>query len=348
MDGFCMKMFGLLPAFFILVLAVAPKETYGTPYASQQGSKIPTCDDPENGGLKLSLTLDDEKDYVSFKCSSNGDPAIEPSPVESRFYKGPDCTTPADLHTEAPGAVLLTSPKAGVAHSIPTTYTLKMASEDRKPVELCYVCKLPKDASEHGAVLHNRVIQKTQDCQVHIAVKARQKTEVPEQPESEDKHDEENKDPTGVTVCSDGIHAATASPETPLTFRCGAAMAIQPKSPKDVFEIADNNCGKEVPLASMLDATLEERAPSSGEYTLTVNKAAAHNTAFCYKCVKPSPLTHKGSAQSSLGAEAIGKECVLKVSVAGVSESAVSVSSMSKAFALIAGSAALEFVYAFV
>ncbi|PFH36919.1 hypothetical protein BESB_033770 [Besnoitia besnoiti] len=301
-----------------VICLTGPGRVYGEPpgappHSPDNGAQVcdqATGEEPEK---RIQLTLDDEKEAVSFKCTADKTKVVlEPNPAKSNVYVGSDCSPASkkELQSELLSAELTESPEGDQGDNTVKTYTLRLSPEKRKEINLCYVCKITKASVGRSRGRSGPDVQETTVCQVHIAVKKpKAEQSGPDQPHASDPK----------TECRSGSVTATASKEKPLSFKCGDGMMLTPTSLTKVFDDKDERCEAETDLQSLFDGELEQGKLGDGTYTLNVKKPPANTTPICYQCVREAGGTDSSQVPPPRGAGMVDGKCLLKISVAGTS-----------------------------
>ncbi|CBZ54848.1 SRS domain-containing protein [Neospora caninum Liverpool] len=299
------------------LILLEPSSSYASP-VDDSTSGAQTCDVATKEAGKpeaaLALTLNAESDAVSFKCSSTHKATIAPSNAD--VYNDDSCTSVQTLATLFTDAAMT----GGEGDDEPKTYTLTIPKNSRKATEtlLCYKCIL--DAQVLSRELPELPQAEGNVCKVKITVAA-----VPKKEPEADKNDDQ---PEGVFQCAseDGTKEASVSAESPLLFKCGSGLSLQPTNLENVFDDQDGTCADEVALDTVVDATLTQAETNTNDpeqtgavYQLVVKTAPSEDTALCYKCV---PASAAPENRDTPGEGSTLKECLLKIFVKGNATSA--------------------------
>ncbi|PFH36932.1 hypothetical protein BESB_033900 [Besnoitia besnoiti] len=272
---------------------------------AQSGSAICKPNDQKKG---IELTLEPKEKSLSFKCESEAATVLKPEDPKDNFYKTHECEILAPLASVCAGTTLTSKPDVN-----PTTYTLNMGEGERTEATLYFSCE--NKAGLPGAVgpaaLVAREAPSTPNCIVKVNIQPTSDKE-PEHPQAGDGQT------LKVAECKTTTVTATASSASPLAFKCGAGTLLLPAQHEMVFNGRDGECGAEVALRSLVDATLQIPAENQDFYTLSVNKDPLHNTTVCYKCEKTAggeALRHR-----SVRTDADDKlQCLFRVEIKGTS-----------------------------
>ncbi|CBZ54838.1 SRS domain-containing protein [Neospora caninum Liverpool] len=304
------RIFRFLLAIVLAGVLLEPISSSASP-GNSSNSDVPTCDKAQTplGQLRaqLDLTLSSDSDSVSFKCSSTQEATREPS--NGNVYTDESCSEAHPLTAVYSNANLSES---NDADKIKYTLTIPKGSRAIEKV-LCYKCTLPSADLEDKSIANKN---EGKVCKVKITVDAVEP--IKPEPESSDEQSTEFIKCAGT----DTINEATASSESPLSFKCGTGMSLHPTNLTHVFDDQDGKCAAEVALQTLVDATLTktETNPPQNEqpvYQLVVKTAPSGDTALCYKCVPSSSSNEKGNTTS--GEASTEQACLLKISVKGSS-----------------------------
>ncbi|PFH36952.1 hypothetical protein BESB_034100 [Besnoitia besnoiti] len=261
--------------------------------------------------LILQLKPNDE---VTFQCGRENPGHLKPDAGTANAFTDYKCEgSISPLSTLCPGAVL-EPVKAAQGVSKTNTYKLKIPQQGCKTKKWFHQCVLPPSGLRVSAQPTD-----TKKCIVTVTVSGTTDASDPDGygETGSAGPDDPSSDGTPPTVCAKGTLEATVSMDSPLSFKCGAGMALEPS---DTTKALNKDCKKELVLQDVLSSALLEARPPSQEanadtkYTLSLNSAPAKNAQICYKCASRAPPSASGD-HSNVKAErsAPAKECLLKV-----------------------------------
>ncbi|CBZ54846.1 SRS domain-containing protein [Neospora caninum Liverpool] len=275
-----------------------------------------TCDSQERGpgslASNLDLTLSPDSDSISFKCSSTQKTTI--APEKEQVFTNPACSRPVTLTSLFTGAKLAEDG----SEEGKKTYTLTIPNDSRKATEqeLFYKCTVQADDSDKKVSVYTSA-QAGTECTVKITVAGVKKEPAPE-------HGDEQQTTIIECASTEATKEASVSAESPLSFRCGTGLTLQPEALTNAFDGQDGACATEVALQTLVDATLKKTETNGADavkpvYQLAVQTTPSVDTAFCYKC---APASGNSDSRTTSAEGSTEGTCLLKVSVKGSASSA--------------------------
>nr|CCA30010.1 SRS domain-containing protein [Neospora caninum Liverpool]CEL71223.1 TPA: SRS domain-containing protein [Neospora caninum Liverpool] len=312
-------------AFFLAGVLLEPSSSHASSSANSSSTPVPSCDTVQKAEVSLQgellLTVGPDEESVLFKCSSAQETTLDP-PNQENVYNKDSCSEAVLLQSLFASATLekeKNNPEEGDAQT--PTYKLTVPSESRTANDtvLYYKCKL-QPASDSMRSHEIQGVQAGKECKVKITVEG-----VPPKDLENEQIEEQQ---TSIIECAsaNATEEASVSAESPLSFKCGQGLTLEPRALTDVFNDRDGKCTPQVTLQSLVDATLENTGTDTHQneqsvYQLAVKTAPSEDTALCYKCV-PSSSSNQKDKTAAGGEGSTEEACLLKISVKGDATSA--------------------------